>query len=40
MKRLEHILIVMIMFFCTYGILQYMGIQVPAIPGLKNVIVA
>lgn len=40
MKRLERILIVMIMFFSTYGILQYLGIRVPEIPGLKNVIVA
>lgn len=40
MKRLEKILIVLIIFFCLYGVFQYMGIQVPEIPGLKNVTVA
>lgn len=40
MRRLERILIVMILFFCIYGVLQYMGISVPEIPGMKSVTVA
>lgn len=40
MKRLEHILTVMIVFFCIYGALQYMGVELPEIPGIKGVTVA
>ena len=40
MKRLERILTVMIVLCCIYGILQYMGIETPEIPGIRNITVA
>lgn len=39
MKRLEHILTVMIICCCVYAVLEYRGVSVPEIPGVKKVTV-